>query len=116
MKEQLDEAHEAPHREPPRWSMEVVLLCHVTPPHEVLRAAVDEICGTDCAIRSEGGRRVITAEADADDSVAAVEALQGKAQRLVEQLSSFDCSIEMTGRLEDRAAPREPYQAGSLGS
>jgi hypothetical protein len=114
MKEQLDEAHEAPHREPPRWSMEVVLVCHVTPPHEALRAAVDEICGSDCAIRSDGGRRVITAEADAEDSVAAVAVLQGKAQQLVERLSSFDCSIELTGRLEDRAAPSEPDQGGSL--
>ena len=114
MTEQLDEAHEAPHREPPRWSMEVVLLCHVTPPHEVLREAVDEVCGPDCAIRSEGGRRVITAEDDADDSVAAVEVLQRKAQQLVARLSSFDCSIESTGRLEDRAAPVEPDQGGSL--
>lgn len=95
--------------------MDVVLLCHVTPPHEELRAAVDEICGSDCVIRSDGGRRVITAETDADDSVAAVTALQTKAQRLVDRLSSFDCSIEMTSRLEDRAAPREPDQAGSLG-
>jgi hypothetical protein len=114
MPEQLDEAHEAPHREPPRWSMEVVLLCHVTPPHDTLRETVDEVCGRDCAIRSEGGRRVITVEGDAGDSVAAVEALQRKAQRLVERLSSFDCSIEMTGRLEDRQAPGEPDQAGSL--
>ena len=115
MPEQLDEAHDAPHREPARWSMEVVLLCHVTPPHDVLRATVDEVCGSDCVIRSDGGRRVVTAETDADDSVAAVSALQTKAQQLVERLSSFDCSIEMTGRLEDRAAPREADQAGSLG-
>ncbi len=115
MNEQLDEAHEAPHREPARWSMDVVLLCHVTPPHDVLRATVDEVCGSDCVIRSDGGRRVITAESDAKDSVAAVEALQAKAQQLVEQLSPFDCSIELTGRLEDRAAPGETDQAGSLG-
>jgi hypothetical protein len=95
--------------------MDIVLLCHMTPPHDVLRATVDEVCGGDCVIRSEGGRRVITAETDAADSAAAVAALQAKAQQLVDRLSAFDCSIEMTGRLEDRAAPREPDQAGSLG-
>ncbi|HET9847454.1 MAG TPA: hypothetical protein VFR68_02720 [Candidatus Dormibacteraeota bacterium] len=114
MSEQLDESQDVSHHEPARWSMDVVLVCHVTPPHQVLRETVDDVCGAECAIRDEGGRRVITAEAAADDSASAVEVLQGKAQRLVERLSSYDCSIEMTGRLEDRAAPREPDQGGSL--
>lgn len=114
--EQLDEAHEVPERGPARWSMDVVLVCHATPPHDVLRATVDEVCGSDCTISSDGGRRVITAETDAADSVAAVQTLQEKAERLVERLSSYDCSIESTGRLEDRAAPAEAEadQAGSL--
>lgn len=116
MNEQLDEAHDVPYRAPARWSMDVVLVCHVTPPHDVLRATVDEVCGRECAISADDGRRVITAESDAGDSVAAVTALQEKAQRLVDRLSSYDCSIEMTGRLEDREAPAEaePGQAGSL--
>jgi len=95
--------------------MDVVLVCHVTPPHEQLRQTVDAICGPDCAIRDEGGRRVVTVESDASDSAAAVESLQAKAERLVERLSPYHCSIEMTSRLADRWAPVEPQQGGSLG-
>lgn len=112
--DQLDEAHDVPYREPARWSMEVVLLCHVTPPHDALRATVDEVCGSDCEIRSDGGRRIVTIEGNAADSVAAVQALQQKAQLLTERLSAYDCSVEQTGRLQDRMAPTEPDQAGSL--
>lgn len=114
MSDQLDEAAQVPYHEPARWSMEVVLVCHVTPPHDVLRATVDEVCGSGCEIASDGGRRIVTVEGDATDSVAAVQALQQKAQRLTERLSAYDCSIELTGRLEDRTAPTEPDQAGSL--
>jgi phosphotransferase system HPr-like phosphotransfer protein len=101
--------------EPAQWSMNVVLVCQVTPPGEVLRKAVDETCGSDCAIAADEGRRVVTVEADAADAAQAVAALQAKAQRLVDRLSDFDCAIELTSRLEDRSAPVEPPQAGSLG-
>jgi hypothetical protein len=101
--------------EPAQWAMDVVLVCRVTPPREVLRQAVDETCGSDCQIAEDEGRRVVTVETDAANAAEAVGALQGKAQRLVDRLSDFECAIELTSRLEDRSAPVEPPQAGSLG-
>jgi hypothetical protein len=95
--------------------MEVVLVCHVTPPHEQLRQVVDEVCGPDCAIGDDGGRRIVTVESDAATPGAAVEALQASAERLVERLAPYDCSIEQTSRLIDHWAPAEPTQGGSLG-
>jgi hypothetical protein len=95
--------------------MDVVLVCHVTPPTEHLRQAVDEVCGPDCAIGDDGGRRIVTVESDAATPAAAVETLQAKAERLVERLAPYDCSIELTSRLADRWAPAERAQGGSLG-
>jgi hypothetical protein len=101
--------------EPAQWAMDVVLVCHVTPPADVLRKAVDDTCGSDCQISADEGRRVVTVETDAADAAEAVAALQAKAQHLIDRLSDFDCAIELTSRLEDRSAPVEPPQAGSLG-
>jgi hypothetical protein len=109
-----DDATTAP-REPSRWSMDVVLVCHVTPPPDELRQTVTEICGPDCEIADDGGRRVVTVESDAATPAAAVEALQGTAERLVERLAPYECSIELTSRLMDRWAAAEPAQGGSLG-
>jgi hypothetical protein len=95
--------------------MDVVLVCHVTPPHEQLRQAVDELCGPDCTIGNDDGRRIITFESDAATPGEAVEAMQASAERLVERLAPYDCSIELTSRLMDRWAPAEPTQGGSLG-
>ena len=95
--------------------MDVELVCHVTPPHEELRQTVDEICGPGCVITDDGGRRVITVESDATNSGAAVESLQATAERLVERLSVYECSIESTSRLTDRWQPAEADQGGSLG-
>lgn len=111
----MDANAAAPAREPGRWSMDVVLVCHVTPPADQLRQSVDELCGPGCAIADEGGRRIITVESDATNAHAAVESLQAKAERLVERLSPYDCSIELTSRLADRWAPEAPAQGGSLG-
>lgn len=94
--------------------MGVVLVCSITPPSEVLREAVDETSGPGSAIGSENGRPVVTLESDAPDAVSAVEALEAKAQRLVERLSRYECLIQRTDRLRDRSAEAKP-QAGSLG-
>lgn len=94
--------------------MSVELVCHVTPPPEAMRQAVEEICGEGCTVADDGGRRIITIESDADNAEAAVESLQATAERLVERLSPYDCAIEATSRLEDRWAPAEPVQGGSL--
>jgi hypothetical protein len=95
--------------------MDVVLVCHVTPPHDELRQTVDEICGPGCAVADEGGRRVVTVESDATTAGAAVESLQATAERLVERLAPYECSIELTSRLTDRWAPADPVEGGSLG-
>lgn len=104
-----------PTRDPGRWSMDVVLICHVTPPHDELQQAVDEICGAGYPITSDGGRRIITLDSDATNPADAVESLQARAERLVERLTPYECSIELTSRLADRWAPAEAEQGGSLG-
>lgn len=95
--------------------MDVVLVCRINPPTEVLRRTVDEVCGPNCTIGSDEGQPVITVEADAPDSARAVEALNSKAQRLVDRLSTYECAIELTSRLQDRSEEAEALQAGSLG-
>ena len=104
-----------PARDPGRWSMDVVLVCHVTPPHDELRQTVDELCGVGCPIANDGGRRIITVDSDATNPADAVESLQAIAERLVERLTPYGCSIEQTSRLADRWAPAEADQGGSLG-
>jgi hypothetical protein len=95
--------------------MDVVLVCHVTPPHAELRHTVDEICGVGCPITNDDGRRIITVDSDATNPADAVESLQATAERLVERLTPYACSIELTSRLADRWAPAEADQGGSLG-
>lgn len=95
--------------------MDVVLVCHVTPPADVLQRTVNEVCGSDGQIRSDNDRPLITVEADAANEAEAVEALQAKAQRLVDRLSDFGCAIELTSRLENRYVDIYPPEAPSLG-
>jgi hypothetical protein len=100
----------------PEWAMDVVLVCHVTPPSDVLRKAVDELCGSECEIGYDNERPVVKLLTEAGDSGEAVAALNAKAQQLVERLADrFDCSIESTTRLENRYVPLETYEAPSLG-
>ena len=95
--------------------MDVVLVCQVTPPPAVLRAAVDEVCGTGSPIGSDNERPVITIEADAPDAATAVEVLQAKAQQVVQRLDDYNCAIEMTSRLDNRYVDLYPPEAPSLG-
>ena len=95
--------------------MDVVLVCQVTPPHQELQQAVDDICGAGCPISNDDGRRIITLDSDATDPADAVASLQASAERLVERLTPYQCAIELTSRLADRWAPAEAEQGGSLG-
>ena len=97
------------------WTMDVVLVCGVNPPAEVLRGTVDDVCGPGCKIDSDEGQPVITLEADAPDAAQAVEALNRQAQQVVDRLNGYQCAIELTSRLENRSAEPELPQAGSLG-
>ena len=97
---------------PHRWAMDVLLVCAIDPPAGELRQAVDAVEAVGVA--DEGGQPLITLDTDAPEAAAAVERLQARAQRLVEQLAPYGCAIERTSRLQDRSAPVEPSQAGSL--
>jgi hypothetical protein len=97
------------------WAMAVVMVCHVTPPKEVLRKTVDEVCGRGSDIAYDNERPVITIDAEASDSEEAVAVLNSKSQELVRRLAEFDCSIESTTRLENRDHPLETSEAASLG-
>ena len=97
-----------------RWTMDVSLTCGVTPPPDVLRRALDEVGAAGAAVRSEGGRRLITFEAQAVDASTANESLNRSARELVSRLARYDCQIERTDALQRRTGPEDPPQTGSL--
>jgi hypothetical protein len=95
-----------------RWAMDVLLVCATDPPAGELRQAADAV--EAASVADEAGQPLISLDTEAPDAGTAVERLQARAQRLVEQLSPYGCAIERTSRLQDRSAPLEPTQAGSL--
>jgi len=101
--------------EAPRWAMDVVFVCSVTPPPDVLRQAVDEVSGEGSAIGDENGRPLVTVETDAPDAAAAVQLLEAKTQQLVQRLSRYECLVQRTDRLQDRSPEGVRLQSGSIG-
>jgi hypothetical protein len=95
-----------------RWAMDVLLVCATDPPAAELRRAVNAV--EAAAVADEAGQPLITVETDAPDAASAVEDLQARAQRLVDRLAEYGCSVERTSRLRDRSILAEPPQAGSL--
>ena len=102
-------------KKPAQWTMDVVLVCDVTPPSDALREAVDEVCGKDCVIDEDAARPVVSLEADAADAETAVAALNAKAEKLVDLLNRYGCAIESTSRLVDRSVEPDQPEAASLG-